>query len=281
MLLLFAAIVAFLYFYNKRPHKYLAADDTLAVHFIDVGQGDCTLLAADGEIMLVDCGEYQYAPDVVSYLKDRGVKRIDHLVATHPHSDHMGGMARIIDEFEIGEVIMPRIDEKDIPTVVFFEKFLDACEEEGCPVNEAEVGSEIHIGDAVAEIIAPNSDSYEDVNDYSIALMVTHGKKSFLLTGDAESLSEMEMIEKGCLHHVDVYKAGHHGSSSSSSKAFLREISPETVVISCGAGNSYGHPSDSALKRISEYTKDIYRTDIDGSVVFESDGEKVRVMTER
>ena len=197
------------------------------------------------------------------------------------HSDHMGGMARIIEEFDIGEVIIPHIDEKDVPTAVFFEKFLDACEEEGCPVNEAEVGSEIHIGDAVAEIIAPNSDSYDDVNNYSIALMVDHGRKSFLLTGDAESLSEHEMIGKGYLHHVDVYKAGHHGSSSSSSKALLNEITPDAVVISCGAGNSYGHPADSVLKRISEYTKNIYRTDIDGSIVFESDGEKVRLMTER
>lgn len=281
LLLILIAAAVFFYVYNRKHPKYLAAEDTLAVHFIDVGQGDCTLLAADDQIMLVDCGEYQASSDVVDYLKERGVERIDCLVATHPHSDHMGGMARIIDEFEIGEVVMPHIDDKDIPTAVFFEKFLDACEKEGCPVSEAELGREISIGDARAKIIAPNSDSYDDVNNYSIALMVSHGKKSFLLTGDAETLSEREMIKGGYLHHVDVYKAGHHGSSSSSSKAFLREITPDAAVISCGAGNSYGHPTDAALKRLYEYTSEIYRTDLNGSVVFESDGEKIKVMTER
>lgn len=261
-----------------KPKPYLAADDTLAVHFIDVGQGDCTLLACDGKIMLIDCGEYQYLGRVEEYLKDRGIKRIDYLVATHPHSDHMGGMAGIVKDFSIGRVIMPPLADWETPTAVYFEKFLDACADKGCSIDIAEIGDVMELGDARAEVIAPAHTGYEDLNDSSVALMVTHGSKSFLLTGDAEMTSENEMLLGGRLHHVNVYKAGHHGSSSSSSAAFLAVIQPDIAVISCGSKNPYGHPSVSALKRLSRYTNRIYRTDTDGTIVLESDGKVLRII---
>ena len=264
----------------SKPKPYLAADDTLAVHFIDVGQGDCTLLACDGKIMLIDCGEYQYLDRVTDYLRSRGIKRIDCLVATHPHSDHMGGMAGIVDRFDIGRVIMPPLEDYETPTAVYFEKFLDACADEGCSIDIAEVGDVIELGDARAEIIAPAHMGYEDLNDSSVSLVVTHGSNSFLLTGDAEAVSENEMLAGGRLRHVNVYKAGHHGSSSSSSAAFLAVVRPDIAVISCGRNNSYGHPSAYVLQRLSWYTDKIYRTDTEGTIVFESDGKVLRRIKE-
>ncbi len=246
------------------------------MHFIDVGQGDCTLLACDGRVMLVDCGEYQQSERVVRYLRKRGVERIDYLVATHPHSDHMGGMAEIIYSFDIGEIIVPPLEDQNIPTAVFYEKFLDACADKDCQLTEARIGDVMELGDARAEVIAPLKRCYEDLNDSSVALMVRHGAESFLLTGDAEYASECEMLAGGKLHHVTVYKAGHHGSSSSSSAAFLSAVSPEIAVISCGRDNPYGHPSEGVLMRLNWYTDTIFRTDKDGTVVIESDGKNVR-----
>ena len=226
--------------------------------------------------MLIDCGEYQYLDTVTDYLRTRGVKKIDCLVATHPHSDHMGGMAGIVSSFDIGRVIMPPLEEYETPTAVYFEKFLDACADKGCTVDTAEIGEVIELGDARAEIIAPAHTGYEELNNSSVSLMVTHGANSFLLTGDAEAVSENEMLLGGKLHHVNVYKAGHHGSSSSSSAAFLAAVRPDIAVISCGSGNPYGHPSASVLRKLRVYTDKIYRTDTEGTIVFESDGKVLK-----
>lgn len=280
-LLLIFVTVMFFRLYSNRKRPYLAADDTLAVHFIDVGQGDCTLLACDGKIMLIDCGEYQYSKRVANYLSERGVTKIDYLVGTHPHSDHMGGMAYIVDNFDIGEVIVPHLADDDVPTAVFYERFLDSCWDKDCKVTEAQVGRVIELGDARAEVIAPASSGYEDLNDYSVSFFVTHGAKSFVLTGDAEGVSENEMFYGGKLSKADVYKAGHHGSSSSSTAAFLNIVRPDIVVISCGEGNAYGHPSKAAIDRISRYADKIYRTDLSGTVIIESDGKELWIMTER
>lgn len=238
-------------------------------------------IEADGITMLIDSGEESASDQVISYLRELGVEKLNYVVATHPHADHMGGMYRVIDSFDIGEVIIPDIPDEDFPTAFFFDRFLDSCDSKDVDITEAEPGRFIFIGDARAEIVAPLSSKYDDLNDYSVSLFIRHGKKSFLLTGDAEQVSEKEMAESSKLRHTDVYKAGHHGSSSSSSKALLDVIEPDYAVISCGAGNSYGHPHDSVIKRLSAYTDKIYRTDLCGTIVFESDGNELTVSTER
>lgn len=272
-------LVGFKFFFKPSPAPL--PEDKLVVHFIDVGQGDCIFIAANGSTMLIDCGEASNAAQVTNYLQELGVDRLDHVIATHPHSDHMGGMYRIIDTFDVGEVIIPHIPDKQLPDTLFFEKFLDACEANDTPLSEAETGRIIDIGDAKAEIIAPDGDTYTDLNNYSVSLMLTHGKNSFLLTGDAEKKSEAAMLGGGRLGKVNVYKAGHHGSSSSSSAELLEVIRPEIAVISCGIDNSYGHPSDSTVKRLSKYTKFIYRTDLCGTIIIESDGTKLSLTAER
>ena len=259
----------------------LPADDRLKVCFIDVGQGDSTLITAGGKTMLVDCGEEEFAGDAAKFLKSSGIERIDYLVGTHPHSDHMGGMDRIIEEFGIGEFIIPHLDDEDIPTTSYFLRFLDAAESHGVKLTEAVTGSEFTVGDAHCEIVAPNSKKYEDINNYSVGIVLRHGSESFIFTGDAEGVAEQEMLGGGRLGKMNVYKVGHHGSSSSSTAAFLNVIRPDTAVISCGAGNAYGHPTDSVIRRLSAYTDNIYRTDLCGSIVITSDGSSLNVTAER
>lgn len=256
-------------------------EDDLYVHFIDVGQGDCVYITAGGQNMLIDCGETSESDKVISYLNKQGVSRLDYIIATHPHSDHMGGMGDIILNYDIGEVIMPYLDDEDIPTTRYFESFLDACSEKDLYITDSQVGRTIALGEASAEIIAPVGSGYNNVNNYSMGVILRHGNNDFLFTGDAEALAEEEMLQSGRLEHVRVYKAGHHGSSTSSTEEFMRIVSPDYAVIMCGAGNSYGHPHDEIVDRLSEYTKQIFRTDLDGSIVFESDGLNLQVRTER
>lgn len=266
-------------FVPKQPEY--PAEGELQVHFIDVGQGDCIYVAAGDENMLIDCGEADESAKAISYLRDMGVERLDYVVGTHPHSDHMGGMDTVISSFGIGEFIIPHLDDEDIPTTMYFTRFLDAVESYDVKLTEAAVGREFTVGDAHCEIVAPNSGKYEDINNYSVAILLRHGSRSFIFTGDAEGISEREMTESGRLSKVDVYKAGHHGSSTSGTESFLSVIRPEVAVISCGAGNSYGHPTEAALKRISVYTDKIYRTDLCGTIVITSDGNELSVSTER
>ena len=255
--------------------------EKLSVHYIDVGQGDSIYITSGGEGMLIDCGESGETDRVISYLENMGVSKIDYVVGTHPHSDHMGGMSKIVEYFDIGEMIIPNIDDSDTPTTKYFEKFLTACAEKGLSITTAKLGRKIELGDAELEIIAPNSDDYSNVNNYSVGFIMHHGENSFIFTGDAEKLAEDEMLEKGLLEDIDVYKAGHHGSDTSSSEDFLNVIKPDYAVISCGEGNSYGHPNDITIENLSKFTDNIYRTDLCGTIVFESDGRELTVKTER
>ena len=273
------AVCLALTFIPKQP--VYPAEGELQVHFIDVGQGDCIYIAAGGQNMLIDCGEADESARAVAYLQDIGIRQLDYVVGTHPHSDHMGGMDRIIEEFGIWEFIIPHLDDEDIPTTSYFLRFLDAAERHGVKLTEAVTGSEFTVGDAHCEIVAPNSKKYEDINNYSVGIVLRHGSESFIFTGDAEGVAEQEMLGGGRLGKMNVYKVGHHGSSSSSTAAFLNVIRPDTAVISCGAGNAYGHPTDSVIRRLSAYTDNIYRTDLCGSIVITSDGSSLNVTAER
>lgn len=256
--------------------------ETVSVDFIDVGQGDCILVQSDKGNMLIDCGEAEQADKVINYIKSQNITELDYVVATHPHSDHMGAMSSVISNFKVDNVIMPELPDKDVPTSRFFEKFLDACDKANLRITNAETGMKIDLGEACADVIAPPK-SCNGANDYSVGIVLTHGENTFVFTGDAEKAGEENMIKSGLLKDCDVYKAGHHGSNTSSSDELLDVIKPEYAVIMCGVNNSYGHPQDGALKRITKYTgKDnIYRTDLLGTIVFKSDGENLAVTSER
>ena len=256
--------------------------ENLEVHYLDVGQGDCILIRTPDKNMLIDCGETDKSETVLSYLKSKNIKKLDFVVATHPHSDHMGCMGEIISQVDTGEVIMPYLTDEDIPTTRYFEDFLTALDEADIEITEAETGAEINLGEAEAVLLAPE-EKCSNLNNYSVGVILNHGRNSFVFTGDAEKKAEKHFIKSGLIDKCTVYKAGHHGSSTSSSEEFMAKLRPDYTVIMCGEGNSYNHPEDEAVSRIGKYTdkKNIYRTDLSGTVVVVSDGEGIDVKTER
>lgn len=253
------------------------SDDELQVHFIDVGQGDSSLIMTGEFNFLIDAGEKDEAYTVNSYLNEHGVGKLDYIIATHPHSDHIGGLAQVIAENDVDTVIIPHMADDKIPTTKVYADFLNAVDEKGCNLEEAYVGEIINLGDAEIEILAPVNDDYGDLNNFSVVSELTYGSTKFLFTGDAEKKVENEVLENGMFEDIDVLKAGHHGSDSSTGKKFLEVVKPEYAVISCGEGNSYNHPDEDAIERLLEYTDNIYRTDLQGSIVITSDGTEIKV----
>lgn len=247
---------------------------TLTVSFLDVGQGDASFIELpSGKTMLIDASESAYSDTIEQYIRGRGYSKIDYLVATHPHADHIGGMRAIVEAFDIGEVWMPNADS----TSTTYEKLLTAIDDKGLTIRTAKAGKVILEDESLRiALLAPCGEEYADLNDYSAVIKLTYGATDFLFTGDAETLSEEEMLDSGADLSADVLKVGHHGSSTSSSDAFLKAVSPTYGVISCGKDNSYGHPHDEILSAAARYNITLCRTDLSGNIVFVSDGSEVK-----
>ncbi|KJS16653.1 MAG: hypothetical protein VR69_08295 [Peptococcaceae bacterium BRH_c4b] len=247
----------------------------LKVHFIDVGQADCILAQLPGgQNMLVDAGNNDDGDTVVNYLQSAGVKKIDYLVGTHPHEDHIGGLDTVINNFEIGKVYMPRVTQN----TKTYRDVLDALKNKGLKITAARAGVEIlSEGGVTATILSPHSSSYEGFNDYSAVIKLAFDRVNFLLTGDAEELPEKEMLAAGTDLKADVLKIGHHGSHSSTTTAFLEAVSPKYAVICVGKDNDYGHPHQETLQKLKQAGVKVYRTDLDGTVVFKSNGKEINI----
>lgn len=243
----------------------------VTVHFLDVGQGDSEFIELpEGKCMLIDASTAEYGDDIVSTVQDLGYDKIDYLVATHPHADHIGGMAQVIESLDIGEIYMP----KAVSTTKTFENLLETISRKNLQITTATAGKEIcTYSDVTAKFLAPVSDSYDETNDYSAVVKITYGDNSFLFMGDAEKLSEDEMLANDIYSlEADVLKIGHHGSSSSTGTEFLQAVNPQYAVISCGEGNSYGHPHKETLDLLESFEVMIFRTDTDGSITVSCDG---------
>ena len=257
-----------------------ATEDSFSIHFIDVGQGDSTLVISNGEYLLIDAGENGHETEVINYLRSMNVDKLDYIIATHQHSDHIGGIPEVLEEYECDNIIMPRLTKAQTPTNSTYTAFLKAIEASEAKVIAAKPGAVYAVGGAQFEILGPVTDDAEDITSMSAVTKVTYGENSFLITGDAGTDEEKEIIENGADLDCDVLRAGHHGSYTSSGKEFLNAVTPEICVISCGENNDYGHPHDAALKRIKKHTEEIYRTDVCGSIVMTSDGENIDISYE-
>ncbi len=250
-------------------------DDSMpGIFFLDVGQADSILVKSPtGEHMLIDAGKNDGANDLVKMLKDYGVDDIDYLILTHPHEDHVGGADTVFEHFEVKNVISPDIgaDSKTWRDVV------DAIEAEGCMDITASVGATYTLFEGCKfEILGP-VDADTDLNNASIVLRLDYYESSFLFTGDAEKEAEEAILARVGKEKldVDVLKSGHHGSSTSSSEEFLSAVTPNYAVISCGKDNSYGHPHEETLEKYSSRGIITYRTDKEGTVILQSDGESL------
>jgi competence protein ComEC len=259
-----AAVVA-----TPQPPEKPAAN--LKVHFIDVGQGDCILIEDGTSAMLIDAGNPENGPDIVSYIKKLGINRLDFVIATHPHADHIGGMADVINAFDIGKLIMPKVEH----TTRTFENLLLTIRNKGLKITAPVPGTEYRLGNTSFTILAPNSSSYKNLNDYSVVVRLTYGSTSFLFTGDAEQTSEKEILAKGYNIKSDVLKVGHHGSKTSTTTRFLDAVSPRYAVICVGANNQYGHPAPETLSKLAERGIKVYRTDEAGTIIATSDGKSI------
>lgn len=248
----------------------------LSVHFIDVGQGDSILIESSGHYMLIDAGENSKGILVKNYLYDLGVKKLDYLIGTHPHSDHIGGLDDIIKAFEIDKIIMPDV----VHTTKTFEDVIDAISDKNLKITKAITGNTYNLGDASFTIIAPNSSTYDNLNDYSVGIKLINGNNSFIFTGDAEKASEKEMLNSGIALSADLLKLGHHGSSTSNHKDFLDRIAPTYAVITVGADNSYGHPHDEILQEMMDRNIQVFRTDIQETIIAHSDGKSITINKE-
>jgi Metallo-beta-lactamase superfamily. len=243
----------------------------LKVHYIDVGQGDSILIEVGNASMLIDAGNNGDGNRIVSYIKDQGINKLDYLILTHPHADHIGGATDVIKALDIDKIIMPKVNH----TSKTYENLLLTIKDKDLKITVPNTGDDYSLGGSSFKILAPNSSNYERMNDYSIVCKLTFGNTSFLFSGDAETISENEMLSKGFDLKADVLKIGHHGSNTSTSSQFLKAVSPKYAVISVGKDNSYGHPAEEILSKLAEANVIIYRTDEVGTIIATSDGNTI------
>ena len=246
------------------------SETELNVHFLDVGQGDAVLISCDDAYMLIDAGDNDKGTLVQNYLNKQGVEHLDYIIGTHPDADHIGGMDVILYKFDCGTVMMPEVT-NDTAT---YRDVIDTMKEKGYQNTAPVVGDSYSLGSAQFTILGP-TDTYEDTNNNSIVLLLTHGDNKFLFVGDAEEKAEEDILAEGVSVKADVLKVGHHGSRTASSEAFLQAVEPTYAVISCGQDNSYGHPHAETLNTLRSMGVKVFRTDEQGTVTATSDGHEI------
>ena len=249
------------------------------VHFIDVGQGDCTLVMSAGEAMLIDSGERDDSDRVIKYLKEQGVTKLSCIIVTHPHTDHMGEMPDILKAFKADRFIMPKVPDNMVPTIMRFEKMLKQVKNQGLEVTWSS-NSEFRLGDAVINTYTPKG-QFEELNDYSTVVKITCGSKKFLITGDTEKEEEADLLAQKFDFRADLLKVPHHGSYKGTTNELLKAVGAQYAVICCGKNNDYGHPHDSTLKRINKFISNVYITKDNGDIVFSTDGKELTVTKQR
>ena len=258
-----------------QPTQPQPSGSSFAVHFIDVGQADAALILCDGQSMLIDGGNADDSSLMYSYLSRLGITYLDYVIGTHAHEDHIGGIAGALNYASVGQVFCPVTSY----TTRAFDNFVKAVQNRGRSITVPSVGDRFNLGSADCHILGVNS--AEDTNESSIVMKITYGNTSFLFTGDAEREAENLILNSGFDIKADVLKVGHHGSASSTSYYWLRQIAPQYAVISVGQGNSYGHPTETVLSRLRDADVTTYRTDLQGDIICTSNGQTVTFQVNR
>ena len=243
-------------------------DGTLSVTFLDVGQGNAVLVEQSGAYMLIDGGNRDYSSFVVSYLKEQGVEELAYVIASHYDADHLNGVVGALHAFSCGQVLAPDY----VTDTRVYESFERVIKEQDIALAYPAVGDTYTLGDASFTVVCPEVYDPKEDNDNSVGIRLVYGNTSFLICGDAGKAEEQAMLDSGVTLDSDVYLASHHGSEGSSSEAFMRAVSPTAVVVSAGAGNSYGHPTRTVLNRVKACGAALYRTDLQGTITVTSDG---------
>lgn len=261
---------------NERPKKQLATEEgSIIVHYIDVGQGDATLIQApNGQTMLIDGGKKSAGEKVVSYIKEQNIDRLDYVVATHPDADHIGGLHEVLEQLPVGEFI----DSGKVHTTQTYLELLTKIDEKDIPFTVPTIGDEIALDPNVSTTVLFADDEAKGTNEASIVIGMTYGDVSFIFTGDADTKMEEALIDRG-LQQVTIAKAGHHGSNTSSSARYIEHIQPEVFILSYGEDNSYGHPHDEVVQRVKSQGADIYETATMGDIRVMTDGQVYEVET--
>ncbi len=261
--------------YKSQTVDIRDVDGNLTVHYIDVGQGDATLLLAGDTSILLDAGRHD-GNEVVPYLQKIGVKKLDLLVGTHPHSDHIGQMDKVLQAIPVDEVWMSGATH----TSKIFEQVLDEIAASGARYYEPRANESFQIGSLQIHVIHPKTLT-DNLNSGSISMRVQYGEMSFLFTGDAEADAELEMLQGQQPLRANVFHVGHHGSSTSNSEKFLKAVQPEIAIYSAGIDNSYGHPHKEVIERLTELGINVYGTDTYGTVIVTTDGKSYSIATSK
>lgn len=262
---------------NQNQNDYINTNnDLLKVHYLDVGQGDSIFVELpNNETMLIDAAESYQSENIINYLKNLNYQKIDYVIGTHPHTDHIGGLKDIINTFEIGKIYMPKV----VSTTKTYESLLMAIKDKNLKINTAKAGTSIIDTDTLKiKILAPNNSTYTELNNYSVVTKITYGTTKFLFMGDAEKLSENEIKENVT---ADVIKIGHHGSNTSSSIDFIKKVNAKYGIISVGLNNKYNLPKEETITNWENSGTKIYLTSTNGTIRASSDGTNIKIESEK
>ncbi len=253
-----------------KPVAEPAPDGLLEIHFINVGNGDAILVGSQQHWMMVDAASGSATDEVLSYMDKLGIQRLDRIVATHPHEDHIGGIDDVMLKYKTEQLYLPEIQ----ANTDAYMNMLKAAQSQNIPIKIAKAGDEFEVGSSKIKVLAPVKQKYQNINDNSIVLKITNGNKSFLLTGDIEAIAESDIVEKwGSVLKSDVLKVPHHGAATSCSPKFLKAVSATHGIISVKKDNRYQNPDDAVLSILKSYKMITYRTDLSGNIVLKCDGE--------
>ncbi|MCI8486787.1 MAG: MBL fold metallo-hydrolase [Clostridia bacterium] len=248
--------------YGENVIKEITNTSNLKVYYFDVGQADSILVVNNNKTMLIDAGNNDDGELIVNNIKKLGISKLDYVIGTHPHEDHIGGLDNVIDAFDIGTIYMPKVQ----ANTKTFEDVLDSISNKGLTITAPQIGDKFQVGNANCEVMSTGEDS-SNLNSTSIVIRMQYNNKSYLFMGDAEKINEStrEWPE------TDIIKVGHHGSSTSSSQRFLNQVKPKIAIIQLGKGNKYGHPHDEVIKRLEKMNVAIYRTDLQKDILIEQE----------